>query len=310
MLKRLNFLWAALTLCLASTAAAVEPEAAKAPTPITQDYEPRPALWLLEDPDTKIYMFGTVHMLPPGFKWRSPALDKAAADADELVVETTGAMEKEGSALARAFDLMMLDEPRPILKRVPKANRRQLKKAIAAAHVPIDAYDSIQTWAAAMVIGVAQVLGSYGADDSGEAPGVEDVLEAEFRKAGKPIGSVEDPVQVVASLNAIPESAQVELLLAGIGQMDEAALEESTDDNHLWAKGKYEALDLEDPKLLPPPVYEALVTKRNSAWTQWLEKRLERPGTVLFAVGAGHLAGKDSVQTMLAARGLAVSRVD
>src|SRR5215218_2832238 len=50
--------------------------------------EPRPALWLLADDDTRIYMFGTIHVLPPGFRWRSAALDKAVGEAAELVVET------------------------------------------------------------------------------------------------------------------------------------------------------------------------------------------------------------------------------
>ncbi|HEY0114242.1 MAG TPA: TraB/GumN family protein, partial [Allosphingosinicella sp.] len=44
--------------------------------------------------------------------------------------------------------------------------------------------------------------------------------------------------------------------------------------------------------------------------TGWLAQRMERPGTVLFAVGAGHLAGRDSVQSMLAARGIQARRID
>ncbi len=53
-----------------------------------------------------------------------------------------------------------------------------------------------------------------------------------------------------------------------------------------------------------------LVRRRNAAWTLWLEERLKKPGTLLFAVGAGHLAGRESVQAMLAKRGLQVKRID
>jgi hypothetical protein len=45
------------------------------------------------------------------------------------------------------------------------------------------------------------------------------------------------------------------------------------------------------------------------AWAQWLARRLEKPGTVMVAVGAGHLAGRDSVQAMLKAKGLKATRV-
>jgi uncharacterized protein YbaP (TraB family) len=60
----------------------------------------------------------------------------------------------------------------------------------------------------------------------------------------------------------------------------------------------------------PPELFEGLVVKRNAAWTRWLKQRLDRPGTVLFAVGAAHLAGPQSVQKMLAASGLQAKRVD
>jgi uncharacterized protein YbaP (TraB family) len=52
-----------------------------------------------------------------------------------------------------------------------------------------------------------------------------------------------------------------------------------------------------------------LLRARNAAWADWLAKRLDQPGSVLVAVGAGHLAGGLSVQTMLAAKGLKVERV-
>ncbi len=61
---------------------------------------------------------------------------------------------------------------------------------------------------------------------------------------------------------------------------------------------------------MPPELYDPLLTRRNRNWVGWLENRLQRPGTVLFAVGAGHLAGAESVQAMLAARGVTARRVD
>jgi uncharacterized protein YbaP (TraB family) len=35
-----------------------------------------------------IYLLGTVHVLPEGFRWRSARIDAIAAEADELVLET------------------------------------------------------------------------------------------------------------------------------------------------------------------------------------------------------------------------------
>jgi hypothetical protein len=52
-----------------------------------------------------------------------------------------------------------------------------------------------------------------------------------------------------------------------------------------------------------------LLTRRNARWAEWIDARLDRPGTVFLAVGAGHLAGRDSVQAMLEKRGIKAKRV-
>ena len=76
-----------------------------------------------------------------------------------------------------------------------------------------------------------------------------------------------------------------------------------------WVNGNVEAIAAE-MATMPSEIYEPLFTRRNRNWTQWLVRRMARPGTVLFAVGAGHLAGPDSVQRMLAERGIAARRID
>jgi uncharacterized protein YbaP (TraB family) len=307
MLRFMRFLWLVPLVGLVAEPALSKPTLPRETARGIQDYEPRPALWLLEDEDTKIYLFGTFHILPPGFKWRSAAVNGAIAAADELVVET--AVEPGGEEDSRALAMMLLDEPSPILKRVPAARRKQLERAIRAGDLPIEFYDSMRSWAAGMMLGMAQMLGNYGAEDAGDAPGVEDVLERLFREADKPVLGVEDGDAVLEAMNRLPEAVQIELLLSGLDELPAAGKGPSEDD-HRWAKGDYEALALDDPKLFPPLLFDLLVRKRNAAWTQWLTERLEQPGTVLFAVGAGHLAGRESVQAMLAERGLAVTRVN
>jgi uncharacterized protein YbaP (TraB family) len=58
-----------------------------------------------------------------------------------------------------------------------------------------------------------------------------------------------------------------------------------------------------------PVAYRMLIADRNARWGHWIEERLQQPGTVFIAVGSGHLAGKDSVQQWLAARGISSTRV-
>lgn len=291
----------------AGKALAGKPEAA---APAAQP-EPRPALWLLADEDTKIYMLGTIHVLPPGFRWRSAAVDRAVGEAAELVVET---YEPPGTGAAAGLDSLpgfFADKPVPLLKRVPKDKRKPLKAAIQASGLPLPVLDRMHSWAAAMTLGIAQMLGEYGVEDPAEAPGVEDVLEATFRDAGKPISSVEDGDAVLASMSALPEAVQTQLLLEAIAPMPAELPAGPPPAGELeWVAGNDEAMSLEGEAGFPPALFDVLVRRRNAAWTLWLEDRLKQPGTLLFAVGAGHLAGRESVQAMLARRGLRVKRVD
>ena len=84
---------------------------------VTQDYDPNPAIWKLADEDTTIYLFGTFHLLPDGFLWRSPELDGVIEDADELVLETSDA---DGAAGSQELMVRMLSG---IEKRIPTSQR-------------------------------------------------------------------------------------------------------------------------------------------------------------------------------------------
>ena len=58
-----------------------------------------------------------------------------------------------------------------------------------------------------------------------------------------------------------------------------------------------------------PHVYQAILVDRNTDWANQIETLLQGSGTAFIAVGAAHLAGDDSVQALLAQRGVDVTRV-
>jgi hypothetical protein len=284
--------------------------AAAAPAPATaQERAPRPALWLLADADTRIYLFGTTHILPAKLKWRSPALDRAIASADELVMETGDSKAETGEFDEEYFRPMMLDAPSPVLARVSAARRPVLARLIREAELEQELLDNMQDWAVAVVLTVAGIEREYKREGGGVS-GAEEVLEELFRKAGKPISGVETDAEQMGFLASVSPATQRAMLEDTIDELASGDLDGIEGDDEAWASGDVEAIAQGLKESLPPEVYEVLLTRRNARWSDWLERRLERPGTVLFAVGAGHLAGADSVQAMLSARGLRVERID
>jgi hypothetical protein len=273
--------------------------------------EPRPAIWLLEDEDTRIYLFGTTHIFPEGFEWRSATLDRVIAQADELVMETPDTSAAEMVTPERMFAPMMMGKSVPILERVSAPVRPRLRAALEATQLPLSYFDTLHTWAVAFLLAGFQAM--QGAqDEDADAPtrlsGAEEELGALFRRRKRPIFGVETVEQQLGFFAGMTPGAQRRFLeMTVLGDGNPAAPPEDMADR--WAQGNVEAIAAEMAQM-PPDLYDVLLTRRNRVWTGWLVRRLDRPGTVLFAVGAGHLAGPQSVQRMLAAQGLQARRID
>jgi len=79
-----------------------------------------------------------------------------------------------------------------------------------------------------------------------------------------------------------------------------------------WNRGDIEGFTpmLQQMEAGSPKTYKLLFNDRNNRWAYWIAKRLQQPGVVFVAVGAGHLAGKDSVQNKLSLYGIRTARVN
>ena len=280
--------------------------AGSATTAATPAAVARPALWRVADSDTTIYLFGTIHMLPENFTWRTPAFDKALAKSDGLIVET---LIDEKNPQAIAADLAQLGYRGglpPILNRVAPDKRPLLSAAIARAKMPIAGFDRMETWAAAfLLLGI-----QFRALDLKGADGVETVLRTTFAGAGKPIGQLETNREQLGFFDQLSETAQ-RALLEGAIESPETMRGQFYEMLKAWTQGDVDAIakTFTDEMRDSPELQQALLARRNANWAGWVERRMTQPGTVMVAVGAGHLAGAGSVQDMLERRGYRVKRL-
>lgn len=265
-----------------------------------------PALWSVSDADTTVYLFGTIHLLPENFQWQSPALHNAVDKSQELVIETK-IDEKNPLALgATMMHMAVAPGLPPIAGRVPPSKRAALEAAIAKSGAPAAAFDRLKTWAVAFMLMGTQFR------DMGlkNAQGVEPALKAEFTSENKPIGELETNAEQLGFFDRLPETAQRALLL---GAIDTPADGKAEFDGMLsaWRQGDVKAIarTFNHDLAASPELRDALLRKRNANWTRWIEQRMKTPGSVLIAVGAGHLAGRDSVIDLLQRDGLKVQRI-
>jgi uncharacterized protein YbaP (TraB family) len=276
---------------------------AKAPEKPANDADP--ALWVVKDADTTIYLFGTVHMLKPGLSWFDEGVKSAFDASNELVLELVMPDQPEMQALVSELGMSPTGPSLP--DQLPPAEAAKFRAALPEMGLAPGALDRAEPWLAATMLSAAP-LRQLGYD---EKDGAEAVLTAAAKSAGKPVTGLETAREQLGYFDGLPLAAQRALLIDTIDDLPKAG-ETIGRMVALWSAGDADGLArmMNEDLSRAPELADALLAKRNARWAGWLAERMKRPGTVFVAVGAGHLAGKGGVQGELARRGLKVERVD
>ncbi len=299
---RLRAALAAFAALLQPVAAA--PLAARAPHHLATI---RPALWELKGKHGTIWLFGTIHALPPHFEWQTAKLRATVARADRLVIEAVIDRDSGDAATAMATLGVATRPIPPIADRVPAASRAKLADMARRAGVPVAALDKLKTWAAAMVLFGVTVTGL----GVSAADGVEEQLKADFKAAGKPIEGLETVQQQLGFFDTLSEAQQREFLVSVLDDDGHDAADFGTMLG-AWSHGDEAGIQASFDKDMKATdaLQSVLIAERDRRWADLLVRRLGQPGTALVAVGAGHLVGPNSVQAMLAKLGYSVKRVE
>lgn len=231
----------------------------------------RPALWVVNDADTTIYLFGTIHTHDGRAHWFDHAVRRAFEASDSLVLETVlperlppkvEAPSGSGLAAARAT----IGAARSIGMRVDLGADQVLHRAAGAAGKPVIGLESF-----------AEQLEMYRSLPSPARPAA--------------------PAAAPAAVAAAPDPQVAPFLRAMVDSWNRGD------------SGPIEAV-VGAVRLQSPEAHQRLFATRNANWAKWIGRRLEQPGIVFMAVGTGHLVGTDSVQVQLAAAGIASARVN
>lgn len=263
-----------------------------------------PAMWVIRDADSTIYLLGTFHLVKPGTDWRSAKMEKALDESAELWLETSGL--DNPSAIVPLVMKHGFDARHALSSRLDAEEKAKLDAAAEAAGVTPAALEHMRPWLAAITIAAAP-LTRAGYDPKA---GVDQTLETEAKAEHKTIRSFETPEEQLLVFANLPEQTEMAFFKGALEDADEG--EEQLDRmSALWLDGEMEELNrLSFAKMQAedPVLYEALILRRNQAWAAKIAEVLQGAGVSFIAVGAGHLAGENSVQNMLTERGIVVER--
>ena len=276
-----------------------------------------PAMWRIGDEDTTIYLFGTVHALPEGMDWLKPEIAEALASSDQFVSEIDTSLLPEfdptsGQApppevmefAQMQMQLAQLTTGETLRAMMSDEDRAEYEAAMQTLGLPAATFDGFEPWFAMM--NISQVAMMQAGIDPGQ--GVERTLDKMIE--GKDRAAFETIEQQLGFFDGLPMESQMTFLDERVEMLPE--LREGFDEMVAeWIEGDPDGLaEVINEAFADPVLRDTLLTQRNSAWAAWLDDRLDQPGTVFVAVGAGHLGGENSVQDFLAERGIDAERVD
>jgi uncharacterized protein len=265
---------------------------------------PGPALWSVADEDTTIYLFGTVHALPPEAEWMRPGIAEALAASDTLVTE----VELDAASLATMQQTIMLKGTLPqeqtLRGLLTDEQRAKYEAALTRIDLKPETFDRFEPWYAAMMMTMLPLIKEGYSTEAG----VEKVLGTASGE-GKKREALETVDYQLTIFDTLPQDAQIRYLMEVIeGNQNIKALLDAIVAE--WLEGDADELArLMNEGLTDAELAERLLYARNRNWADWIAERMKRPGTLFMAVGAGHLAGENSVQDALVARGITAARV-
>lgn len=295
--------WASAPLAAQAQPQPSPSQAAPAPAAPAARIAARPALWMVKDADTTIYLFGTIHLLPDNIDWKAGPVERAYAASKEVVLEIH---EPDPAAMQQVMITKGLDRDRPLSQKLSPAEKARYEAALARLGLPAAQFEPMRPWLAATVLSVTAVA-KQGWDPNS---GVERKVIAAAKQDGKPVTGVETIEQQIDYLAGMPEELQIRFLMSAVDDLDQVSAQ-SREMLDAWVKGEPERLAavINKGTEKTPELRARLLSERNARWASWIEQRLKQPGAVFMAVGAGHLAGRDSVQDYLAKKRITAVRV-
>lgn len=266
-----------------------------------------PALYIVRDSDSTMYLYGTVHVRPNGADWGDEDVRRALAESQEIWTEIEMSPEADARVQALAQQAGAAPQGRPLSSWLTPEENARLNALTQRLGLPTGALEGSQPWAAALALSLIPIMQA----GYNPASGVDRSVDAYGDQNGKRMRALESAEEQIRFLSGLSPELQREMLIEAIDETEAgpALLNQMT---RAWEQGDeatLRALVIDDTRREYPELYQTLFVTRNAAWMGPLVRELEGAGVDFVAVGAGHLIGEDGLVALMRARGYAVERV-
>lgn len=262
-------------------------------------------LWEVKSPANTIYLFGSIHLAKADFYPLPAAVEAAYAQADTLVVE---ADLTDTVASNNALPLMQYRAPDSLRKHLQPATWQQLKSMAGPG-----LQQFVQFKPALVAVGLSMAV--FTAQGYDPAYGVDLHFIARAKADQKKLSELESLEFQAGVLGSLDEAEGDALLSQTLKDLHNGqALREAQQMIQAWKSSDALALarlfegaahkDAGTKKLT-----QLLLDDRNLAMAKKIKQMLEAGHKAFVVIGAGHLAGANSVNQLLQEQGMQVRQI-
>ena len=272
-----------------------------------RDLNAHPAMWLAEDDDSKVYLFGSIHVLPEGVRWYTPLIASAFENAEELVIESRADDSAGDTAISEYIETRaLLPHGQTLEELLSPADYARLQELVGVLGLEEYQVSRMQPWLLRIVL-TNEIFERSGMQ---RTLGVDNLFEESALRNAMKVSSLETPQEAMMTLAEYPLEVQVRQLSESLNST--AGESENDDFNGLlvsWAMGDIDRNARLIAASMSPLTYRNVVVNRNRKWLPRLERYLLKPQQTMVVVGNAHLVGKGNLIDMLRKRGHQVIRV-
>lgn len=275
-------------------------------------------LWRATRGDTTITLVGTFHIFDPRMTDKVEKLRPMIRSADALMLEATDKEIAELQAAISTRPELMFTKGKTLPEELSAQEWEDLSAQMSARNVPAFVASKMQPWYVSVLLGMPPCAMDTVTQGS---TGLDALLSAVAREEGKPMFALEPYDTIFKAFADIPINDQLDFIRAALPVADEAEDMLATmqasyfreEHRQIWEFSRMKALDEVGDKRIKAEadfarMEEAIVTSRNRNWIKVLDSAA--PGkTIMVAVGAGHLSGKEGLLSLLAAEGYTLTRL-
>jgi uncharacterized protein len=177
-----------------------------------------PALWVVKDADTTIYLFGTFHLLPADLTWNQGPVKAAFESADTLKLEIANLEAQTPAIQAVMAERGILPQGQSLTDGLSDGEKARLARINAEMGLPPAALNNMRPWFASIILAVTMTQ-KMGLDPN---KGVDKTLDTLARARGIPVEGFESGAEQIGFLASVSPGLQREMLISTLDEWDNA----------------------------------------------------------------------------------------